>query len=170
LLANLFRAANVPTAKARQIADAMLDWRDTDSLRRLNGAEEQDYRRAGLSYRPRNRPFPVVEEMKLVLGMTPQIFAKVEAGLTVYSGKSRVDVRIASPLVKQALRGGNAAPSAANSSLGPSPETEPITQSRSGNAYRIHVEFVWKSVPVIREAVIRFRSDRSDPYWLIRWQ
>ena len=34
--------------EAAKLLDAVLDWRDPDSLKRPNGAEESDYAQAGL--------------------------------------------------------------------------------------------------------------------------
>ncbi len=59
-----------PEATAR-IVDAIQDWRDTDDVRRPNGAEDADYRMAGLKQKPANMPFETVSELARVLGMTP---------------------------------------------------------------------------------------------------
>jgi len=55
------------------IVDSILDWRDTDDLHRVNGAEAEYYATLPLSYRPRNGPFEIVEEILLVKGMTREI-------------------------------------------------------------------------------------------------
>ena len=65
-----------PEATAR-IVDAIQDWRDADDLRRPNGAEEADYKMAGLQQKPANMPFETVSELARVLGMTPAIYARV---------------------------------------------------------------------------------------------
>lgn len=170
LLANLFRGADVPSDTAQQLADGILDWRDSDNLRQLNGAEQKDYRQAGLPYRPRNGPFPTVEELNLVLEMTPEIFRRVMPALTVYSGKATIDPRSATPLAKQALFEANGAQAADRSGAALQNGNRPVTRLRAGQVYRIQVEFSWKGVPVAREAMIRFRSDRNDPYWPMRWR
>ncbi|MCX5880462.1 MAG: type II secretion system protein GspK, partial [Deltaproteobacteria bacterium] len=56
------------------VSDCILDWRDTDSLTRMHGAEEKDYQAKGLSYRPANGPFNVMSELLLVMGVTPGLF------------------------------------------------------------------------------------------------
>jgi type II secretory pathway component PulK len=55
------------------IADAILDWMDTDDEPREFGAESESY--AGLypPYAPANAPFQTVEELLLVQGVTPQL-------------------------------------------------------------------------------------------------
>ena len=54
------RCRRRPTACSR----AILDWRDPDDLKRPNGAEEADYRAAGLKYKPANAPFETVGELR----------------------------------------------------------------------------------------------------------
>jgi type II secretory pathway component PulK len=56
------------------IADSIEDWRDDDSLHRLNGAEEDYYMGLPSPYRCKNGNFDTVEELLMVKGMTPEIF------------------------------------------------------------------------------------------------
>jgi len=60
--------------EADAVSDCILDWRDTDSLTRMQGAEEKDYQAKGLTYRPANGPFNVMSELLLVMGVTPELF------------------------------------------------------------------------------------------------
>ena len=60
--------------EADQLTDAILDWRDADTLVRTNGAEADVYDSLGLSYGPANGPFKVLTELLLVRGMTPRVF------------------------------------------------------------------------------------------------
>src|SRR3989338_112019 len=55
------------------IADSIEDWRDEDSLHRLNGAEEDYYMSLPNPYHCKNGNFDTVEELLMVKGMTPQI-------------------------------------------------------------------------------------------------
>ncbi len=106
LIGSLLRAAGIDDDRAAALVDAILDWRDPDDLRRVNGAEQDDYRAAGSSYLPRNNPFQSNDEVALVLGMQPDYFARIEDAVTAYSGSSRVDPAVAVPLVRLALNGG----------------------------------------------------------------
>ena len=54
----------------------MADWRDPDDTTRPNGAEEADYRLAGLKQKPANAPFETVTELARVFGMTPTPFTR----------------------------------------------------------------------------------------------
>lgn len=105
LLANLLVTTGVDSGEADLLVDAILDWRDTDDFRRLNGAEGTDYRVAGLDHEPRDAPFETVDELRFVLGMTEEIYAAIEPALTVYSGRSGVNASVASQQVSQALQG-----------------------------------------------------------------
>lgn len=55
------------------IADSIEDWRDEDSLHRLNGAEEDYYMSLPVPYHCKNGSFDTVEELLMVKGMTPEI-------------------------------------------------------------------------------------------------
>jgi general secretion pathway protein K len=85
LLAGLIESVGVDRERAQALADAIADFRDADNLRRLNGAEEADYRAAGVAWGPKNAPFQSIEELQQVLGMTSEIYERVMPYLTVYS-------------------------------------------------------------------------------------
>jgi general secretion pathway protein K len=87
------------------VADAILDWRDPDDLTQLNGAEDGDYDAAGLPYGAADVPFRSVEELRLVLGMTPALYARLADDLTVETGSSSVAEQFASAAVLAAMRG-----------------------------------------------------------------
>lgn len=86
--------------KAHALADAILDWRDVDALKRLNGAEADDYKAAGKHYAPRNLPFQALDELQMVLGMNAFIYKRLEPLLTIYSGQDGINPQKAS---KEAL-------------------------------------------------------------------
>jgi len=104
LLAGLFRAVGVPAEKATGLASAMVDWRDADSLTQpQGGAEDPDYAEAGLPYGAKDSPFETVAEMEQVLGMTPQVYAKVLPYLTVYTAQATPDQAFAAAPVLTAM-------------------------------------------------------------------
>ena len=72
---------------ATRLTDAILDWRDQDGIKRLHGAEIEDYRAAGKNPRPQNRPFAAPEELAGVLGMTPTIAKRLAPYFTIWSGQ-----------------------------------------------------------------------------------
>ncbi|MCP5420418.1 MAG: general secretion pathway protein GspK [Gammaproteobacteria bacterium] len=103
LLKGLLKAAGVADDQLDSLLDAIADWRDPDDLRRLNGAELQEYQAAGRTLGPMNAPFTRVEELQQVLGMTPEIYQRLEPWLTVNSYQAGVDVGIASAELLRAL-------------------------------------------------------------------
>ena len=56
-----------------EIAAAIIDWRDADSDVSTNGAEAETYLRLSTPYLPKDGPFESVEELRLVLGVTPEL-------------------------------------------------------------------------------------------------
>ena len=105
LLRGLFLSLGIADDEASKIVDAILDWRDPDSLRRPNGAEEPEYRAAGLNYKPANSPFQAIEELQLVLGMRPDIYRRIAPSITVFSRQPGVNPQLASREVLLALPG-----------------------------------------------------------------
>lgn len=55
------------------IVDSIQDWRDTDDLHRLSGAEDDYYLSLPTPYRAKNADFEAIDELLLVKGMTPEI-------------------------------------------------------------------------------------------------
>jgi general secretion pathway protein K len=76
-LKELLERLEVDPDRQSEIADAILDWRDKDSLHRLNGAEDKDYHDAGKPYGAKDSPFTSVDEIGLVLGIDPQLKMKM---------------------------------------------------------------------------------------------
>jgi general secretion pathway protein K len=105
LLRGLFVSAGLNNDDADALLDAVLDWRDADSLKRLHGAEEDDYKAAGLPYRPANGPFQAIEELQLVLGMRPELYRRIAPSITVYSHQAGVNPQTASRDVLLAIPG-----------------------------------------------------------------
>ena len=94
-LTRLLVANEVDEKEAAQLAAAILDWTDEDNMVRPTGAEEDDYVAAGLQVGPANRNFIMVEELLQVMGMSWELFQKMEPGLTVWSEQSLPDAAYA---------------------------------------------------------------------------
>lgn len=73
-LRRLFLDSGVDTEEVSTIVDSILDWRDENSLHRLNGAEEDYYTSLERPYSCKDGPFSTIEELLLVKGMTPEIY------------------------------------------------------------------------------------------------
>ncbi|MET0115998.1 MAG: type II secretion system minor pseudopilin GspK [Sedimenticola sp.] len=61
------------------LSDAIIDWLDADLLVRYpNGAEDEYYSLQQPPYRAANRPFSHISELRLVKGVTDEIFKRME--------------------------------------------------------------------------------------------
>ena len=70
------------------IVDSILDWRDKNSLHRLNGAEDDYYRSLPEPYECKDDNFDCVEELLLVKGVTTEIFyGGLRDIITIYQGE-----------------------------------------------------------------------------------
>lgn len=105
LLRGLLVSSGLSDEEATRVLDAILDWRDPDSLKRPNGAEEADYRAAGLTYKPANAPFQAIEELQLVLGMRPDVYRRMAPSITVFSRQPGINPQLASRDVLLAIPG-----------------------------------------------------------------
>lgn len=108
-LARLFVGIGLGTEPAIALADAILDWRDKDDLRRLNGAEAEDYRTAQLGYTPANRPFQSLSELNLVIGMERAVFSRIEQLLTLQGKSAQFDPARSGPQLREIMLGDGAA-------------------------------------------------------------
>ncbi|NBT45922.1 MAG: general secretion pathway protein GspK, partial [Gammaproteobacteria bacterium] len=72
--------------QATQLTDAIIDWRDADDIKRNMGAEAEDYKAKGMKALPQNRNFMVMDELRGVMGLSPDLYRKLENWFTLYSG------------------------------------------------------------------------------------
>ena len=91
-------------ATADKIAQAVLDWRDADSIPRSNGAERDDYLREGRLALPTNQTFREVSDLLGVEGMTPEIYGRVARYLTT-RGSGVININSADTVVLRAIPG-----------------------------------------------------------------
>ena len=92
-----------------EVAQAILDWRDEDSLPRLEGAEESDYEELDNSYECKDGKFSVPEELLLVKGVTKEIYDGIKDVITVYGESKAANINTASEEVLSVLIGGELA-------------------------------------------------------------
>jgi general secretion pathway protein K len=173
LLMGLFRSAGLSAADAGGLVDKILDWRDANPGRRLNGAKEADYRAAGYPQGPRNGAFQSVDELQLVMGMTREIYQRVEPAITVYSGRPLFDPQFAPPEALRALSMNadavaNAMAARANASAhaGIIPSSVPL----GGRAFTVRAEIPGPTRTNVHEVVIRLTDHPLQPYWVLSWK
>jgi general secretion pathway protein K len=165
---------------AAKLVDAIGDWRDTDELRRPNGAELPEYRAANLKYGPANAPFETIGEAARVLGMTADVFRRIAPIVTVYSRQAGVNPATADRATLLALPNATAdvvdafleqrATALANRL--PVPPFAPAQAFRSGAVpvWRIHAEATLPDgVTFAREAVLRPSPDAQRPLIALAW-
>jgi len=172
LLTGLFRSAGLDAQAAAGIVDKVLDWRDTGSLKHLNGGKEPDYRSAGYAYRPRNGPFQSTDELMLVMDMTQPLFKRIEPAITVYSGRQFVDPQVAPREALLALPGMD--PDKVNSviaaRLQSNGQDSGATLPVQGRAFTIRVEIPRATGVLAHEAAVRLTDNPLQPYWILKWQ
>lgn len=143
------------------LLDAIADFRDEDDLRRLRGAEDSDYRAAGLSWGAKDAPFARVEELRFVLGVTPELFRRLAPNVTVYSRRRGVDLAVAPPQVRQAAGVGK---DAGDSRAKP-------WQGGGRRVYTVRAMGRTESgASFLREAVVRLSPDPVRPYAFLHWR
>ena len=100
----LLLAVGVDSLQAQNITSAIMDWRDPDDLLTLpGGAEDPQYASAERPYGAKDAAFQTIAELQQVLGVTPEMFAKLQPFITIYSGLARPNPSFASSEVLAAL-------------------------------------------------------------------
>jgi general secretion pathway protein K len=153
-----------------QLADAILDWRDADDLALLNGAEDADYRAAGLPFGARDAPFRSVVELQQVLGMTATIYQRLASHLTVADTGGRVAATYATAevlAVTQGLLLEDARQRVAERDQALFPDEEPAAapRDRGGPLYRIQLTQQRADGPGrSMQALLRVPGEAGNPF------
>ncbi|PKN37558.1 MAG: hypothetical protein CVU62_07435 [Deltaproteobacteria bacterium HGW-Deltaproteobacteria-2] len=109
ILNNLLVNMGVEKKTADTIVDSILDWKDTDNLTRLSGAEDDYYMSLSDSYKAKNANFDNLEELLLVKGVTAEILYGNEEKpglinfITLYSSTDKININTASTEVLKAI-------------------------------------------------------------------
>ena len=121
LLRRVFANLGLDEDTQESLADAILDWRDPDSLVRLHGAEDDYYLALRQPYATKNAPFDSVEELLLVRGMTRALLfgappstaerqdqpsIPLKEIFSVFTQTANINVRTAPKAVLRVLLGG----------------------------------------------------------------
>jgi general secretion pathway protein K len=101
---------NFDMESSQLLVDTIQDWRDTDSLVRIHGAENDYYLSLPIPYPAKDGLFHALEELLLVRGVTPALFYGREGPalrdlFTVYSSGGGVNLVTANPFVLRAVLG-----------------------------------------------------------------
>jgi general secretion pathway protein K len=170
LFTRLFQSVGVAKEEAVGLADHIVDWRSRDNA---NGTVDE-YARAGLSYHPRHGAFQSVDELALVLGMTPSLMKQVRPALTVYSRHPAVDTAVAPPQVLKAYfldDPDRVADILSARSERSSDGAERLAANvQAGRAYEVSMEAAANEHGVRREAVVVLTGDIDRPYLTLSWR
>jgi general secretion pathway protein K len=173
-LVKLFQSVGVDPMVAETLVDKILDWRDSSPFKRVDGAKTDEYRAAGYNYLPRNGPFQSVDELTLVMGMTRDLYQRVEPALTVYSGRQFVDPQFATPEVlaafpsladahaEAASQWGASTTAAAMSGIAENPISVLI-----GRAFTINAEISRSNDVSRHHSAVRLTGNPADPFWIL---
>lgn len=182
LLAGLLSELGASEDDAKTTADRIVAWR-THAAPNSAGNEDALYRAGGKSYSPRQAPFAHVNELALVLGMTPALVEHALPFVTVFNGTAGVDVLTAPPEVIAALPGMTPLilkdflntretlpndPAAITAALGAAGTKDAAMQK--SKAYRILIRLrLSDGRESTSEVVISLRG-KEDPYQVLSWQ
>lgn len=181
LLRGLLLHSGVGEEDADRFLDAIADWKDADQMARMHGAEAQSYVNAGRQYVPRDGKFVTVEELRLVLPMTDEVFRRMRPALTVYGSTPGVNPMLAPRPVLLALGFGGGDEAVIDAYLlsrlgGPSPGVPGLSLSSlspaSGRAFSVDVTAYHPGGAVARiNAIVELdRANREKPYAIREWR
>jgi len=175
-LRNLLEVLGLEPQAADAVAAAIIDWRDQDGLALLNGAEDADYQRAGRPLGAKDAPYETVEELRQVLGMTPEIYRRLAPEVSVDGGSTQPNERFASAAVLATRRGislEEARAAIAERDRGEVPGTTTTTViDRGGPLYRLQINEPQASgAGRTMEAIFRLVPGQQPPYQVLwrRW-
>ena len=160
LLDAVLAGMGMEEASRMALVDATLDWRDKDKLKHLNGAEDDDYRRAGLRWAARDGPFSSIEEFRYVLGMTNPLFERLAPYLTVHSGQAGIKLDFAPPWLVSVLAGTQDTSTGTNTAGHSDDSTFHITvmaTSTGGSTASL-------------DMVVRIAPTSDQPYTILSWR
>lgn len=103
-LKRVVQACGLPEGlEQTRIVNSILDWRDTDSLHRAEGAEKEYYESLPTPYVPKNNPIETIEELLLIRGVSGDVFhgtsehPGLKDFLTVHGQQEKMDINNAAP-------------------------------------------------------------------------
>jgi len=182
LLKGLFLSVGLDDAQSVDLLDALVDWRDADPVRRPHGAEESEYLAAGMTVMPTNAPFETIDELRRVLGVSPEIFQRLVPSITVHSRQIGVNTALAPRSVLLAIPGSSpelvdqfltmrAQAFATGVTVPPfAPGAAFETGSVGGGAYSVRSVATMRDTTVyMREAVARIAQNPRRPVTVLAW-
>ncbi|MBK1694765.1 general secretion pathway protein GspK [Chromatium weissei] len=173
LLTALLTVLGVSEDAAATLADHIIDWRDTDNLALLNGAEDDAYQAAGAAFGAKDEAFVAIDELRQVLGMTETLYQQLAPEFTLMGEGKKVVNEFASAAVLAATQG----ISLENAQIQQFEQQTQRSQNRGGPLYRVIVNLPplekgaqRESIKTQRlEALLELTPNQALPY-LVHWR
>lgn len=173
VLEGLFHAAGLDEAAAGKLAANVVAWRSFPGSSAAVARDSVAYAAAGRDYGPRHAPFASLQELQLVLGMTPALYRRIEPDITLWSGLAIPDPNTAPPLVLAAIPGLDPQQLQALKTARERNSREAAPAIGGGITHSIRAEAVLADdTRAVIRATIRFQVGGMgvQPYKVLRWQ
>ncbi|MDQ6647044.1 MAG: type II secretion system protein GspK [Pseudomonadota bacterium] len=173
VLTGLFRAAGLGQTKAQMLADHVVDWRNPIGLPGQGDRQRSQYLAAGRDYGPRHGPFASVEELQMVLGMTPGLYRQVAPVVTIWAGAGSPDPNTAPALALAAIPGMTPAQQQKIEAARLRNADDSMLVINNGTTHSIRSEATLADgTHAIVRATVRLQTGQADaqPYTVLRWQ
>lgn len=173
VLEGLFRAAGQDPAKAKLLADQVVAWRSATAGQAESDSQRAAYVAAGRSYGPRHGPFATIEELQMVVGMTPGLYRLIAPEVTIWGGNTAPDPNTAPPLALAAIPGMTPEQLAAIQARRQRNARDPSLVLNNGTTHSIRsVATLADGTRAVLRATIRLRAGQAgaQPYVVLRWQ
>lgn len=169
VLLALFEAAGLEPVQAQALAERVVDWRTLPGVDTAGG--RNDYLAAGRSYAPRHAPFASVEELQMVLGMTPSLYQSLAPVLTIWSDSASPNPNTAPPLALAAIPGMTPEQRKQIEAARQQNAKDPQLVLGGGTTHSIRSEATLADgTRAILRATIRLQGGQVQPYAVLRWQ
>ncbi|MFC5580669.1 general secretion pathway protein GspK [Rhodanobacter terrae] len=172
VLQALFRATGMKPAEAQVLADRVVDWHSPTGLGGEADTSRAAYVAAGRDYGPRHGPFASIEELQMVLGITPALYRQLAPVITIWSGTASPNPNTAPPLALAAIPGMTPEQMAAILAARARQATDPSLVLGNGTTHSIRSEATLADgTRAVLRATIRFTGQGgAQPYAVLRWQ
>jgi general secretion pathway protein K len=168
LLQGLLQITGVEANAARNLLDAIVDFRDPDSNRLPGGAEDPEYAATGRDGGAKDAPFDAKEELLQVLGIDRALYDAIAPYVTVHSQRGRIDLTTAPVLLLQAVP--NLTPQERERIMADRTSGEVLPTTRV-NVVTVHVEATTAGGGrFIREAVMERGRGGRQPFSILDWR
>jgi general secretion pathway protein K len=174
VLQGLFMAAGQPAESAKSLATSVVEWRGASLVLGDPAVRLAAYTAAGRDYGPRNGPFVSIEELQMVLGMTPALYRTIAPDITIWSGNATPDPNTAPPLALAAIPGMTAQQQAVIYAARKNGQVDPGMISPNGATHSIRSEATLADgTRAVLRATMRLQAGQTGaapPYVVLRWQ